>query len=786
VKLREVIAEIRCVLIPEKGVPVEKTVANEAIGHLSAGAKIRRGNYPQAGLGPKSFFVSVAGSTWKARLVRDGVPIPKDKEWVYVHVDRRGSVLLLAARPCFLYAGFRYLVENFLDEDAFRLQNRLWPVSFAIEKSTFDLFLTQYGRIIRRFDRERYIREYARLGFTHIEVNALAGPFPHEQGVPLEFYRDFYTYCPALDQFVESRLSEGLYPREYLEANLNRLKKNARLALHYGLAPGLLCFEPRSVPEAFFERYPTLRGARVDHPFRSFKPRYSLTLVHPVVKKHYDELISKLMKEVPELEFMTVWSNDSGSGFEHTKSLYVGRNGGAYMIREWRDDEEIAEAAATNIAGFFRLLRDAASRVNPRFRVITRLESFYGERRHLWPKLGRRIDVEANSLLAPGWENNYTHPVYRDIRVLGSGLHNTLWRKECGPAAELENRGSRAYFYHFFNSHGNHEPLLGIPFPWLTYEKLRASARLKVAGMAHVGGLQPPDKVPYAVNQEVFRRFQFDPFLDINRTVLRIAESYAGPFFAPLLVRGWRLIDRAVRNFVPLPLYSGYGTVWNRLLVRPLVPDIGKIPEAERAYYETIMVSPVHNPNKVDLARDVLFELIPKSYARKAFSRIDHRVWRSLLGAMALFRDAGERSRRSGDDRAQRVFEDQFFRTRALRCLFETLRNAAVWIYAVHEWVETGDRKKKARCRKLLAEMIAREIDNAADLLEIWERAPVEWMAVSEFGETPFMYGENFGDLLKKKIALMRRHGRDNPGIDPDFMFRVRGDPYAPPRSQSA
>ena len=88
-----------------------------------------------------------------------------------------------------------------------------------------------------------------------------------------------------------------------------------------------------------------LRGPRVDHPFRSFRPRYTMTLTHPRVREHYAEMMAALMREVPDLGFLAVWSNDSGSGFEHTKSLYVGRNGGAYMIREWRDDADIAQIA---------------------------------------------------------------------------------------------------------------------------------------------------------------------------------------------------------------------------------------------------------------------------------------------------------------------------------------------------------------------------------------------------------------------------------------------------------
>jgi len=44
---------------------------------------------------------------------------------------------------------------------------------------------------------------------------------------------------------------------------------------------------------------------------------------------------------------------------------------------------------------------------------------------------------------------------------------------------------------------------------------------------------------------------------------------------------------------------------------------------------------------------------------------------------------------------------------------------------------------------------------------------------VSATGETPFIYGENFPELLRRKIALMKKYRRDDPAIDPDYMFRV-------------
>jgi hypothetical protein len=779
VTVREKLKRVRMIRIPKAGPAVEKTAARELCERACPSAQISDRETAPLRSEAAMFNLAVMAPSLKRVLERMKVKVPHGREWVYFGLDNNGCFWLLASRPAFLYAGLCDLLENLLDAPA-RPFRRLRPMSFGVEKSTFDIFLTQYARLMRGLDRRQYIREYARLGFTHIEVNALAGPFPFEQGstVPGEFYPDFYTYAPALDQFVSSRLNQGLYPREYLEANLVRLKDNARLAVKFGLVPGLLCFEPRTVPETFFQKYPTLRGARVDHPFRSFKPRYTLSLVHPAVRKHYAELVRNLLRHVPELGFLSIWSNDSGSGFEHTKSLYVGRNGGAYLIREWKDDDAIARLAADNIGRFFQVLRDAGAGVNPKFRVATRLESFYGERRHLWPWLRDRVDVEVNSLLTSGWENNYPHPTYPDIQVLGSGLHHGLRAEERKTLLELAARGSRTYFYHYFGAFANHEPLLGIPFPWLVREKLEACRKAGVRALAHHGGIQPPGLVPYAVNQEVFRAFQFEPGRDIDLTVADIAARYAGPLYAPLLVRGWRLIDEAVRSFPPMSIYSIYGVVWQRLFVRPLVPDIDRIPEAERRYYEDFMCASVHNPNKVDLGRDVLFELLSKTYAGSAVRRIDKNVWKPLDAAQALFKKTMDECSCSGDAAARRVFEDQYYRVRALRCLMMTLRNTAAWVYAVHDYLKTGDARKKREARAFLRSLMKLEVKNTRELQRLWREAPLEWMIVSGTGETPFIYGENFPDLLEKKLGLMKKYGGAEPRVDPDYMFRLAADPY--------
>jgi hypothetical protein len=232
-------------------------------------------------------------------------------------------------------------------------------------------------------------------------------------------------------------------------------------------------------------------------------------------------------------------------------------------------------------------------------------------------------------------------------------------------------------------------------------------------------------------------------------------------------------MDNAIRSFVPLSIYTHYGAVWQRLLVRPLVPDIDRIPEIQREYYEKFMCTSLHNPNRVDLARDVLFELISKENARKSFQRIDANVWDPLERAIDLFQKRKTVKEPKPPDPAFPAFLDQWFRAKALRCLFTTLRNTTLWIYAVHEYIDTPDIAQKKNCRQLLDGMMDREIENSKELLQLWRESPIEWIIISGSVETPFIHGENFGELVEKKIDLMQKHKNDEPHIDPDYMFRL-------------
>jgi hypothetical protein len=761
VTFAEAFSRVREVRVAEGAAEVCRTVAEEL--RRRTGAAIVAGR-PPASPEPGIFAVSGADSLGPVRLV--------------LRPDGSGS--LTARRPEGLFAAALYALDVLGPRDVATAAAgiRLEP-AFGWNRSCYDIFLTQEARIQKGLDRDTYVRRLAESGFTHIEVNGLAYPMGIETGPKGEVYPMFYTYCPALDQFVDSPLNRGLYPPYYLSANLAFLKRNVQLARRYGLVPGLLCFEPRSVPEEFFARYPMLRGARVDHPFRSFKPRYTMTLAHPLVRDHYATMVRTLLQEVPDLGFLAIWTNDSGSGFEHTTSLYVGRNGGPYMVREWRDHEAIARVAGEHALLFFRTLRDAARTVAPGFRVITRLESFMGEHDTLWQGLTDGIEVETTSLVARGWQMPYTHPRYPDSHAINGGTVFQLAfdDRERSLMADLRGRASEAHFYTAVGPHQMFAPLVGVPYPTLTHRRLALLHGNGVRSLSQVGGTCPPELVPYNVNHEILRRFQFDPAMDIDAAVSDLARAWAGSAHATALADAWREAEDAILAFPNVcTLYSTIGFAWYRLWARPFVPDIEAIAPDARAYYERFMCTTPHNPNNVDLSRDVLFRLIDPPQAAKDVERMDANVWPPLGRAIDRLQHAVDVA--GGRASAPPVLFDQLVRLQALRCWLETQRNLAAWVESVYGYLDGAGDDHRAACRGRLREAIDREVGNSRQILSLLETG-IEFMATTDLGESPLIHGRNLAELLVTRIALMQAHRDDEPRIDHDYMMRMAGQVLA-------
>lgn len=752
---------VTAICYPKNGHPNERSVAEALACDLNAEARAVRA-MPESGL-----RVGLAEGDWSLSPDQQF----SDRPWGWIRVTSDGSGELTASTGAMLQSLPGLLRDGLTPEQEARLGEGVFlPASFAWNRSHYDYVLTQTARTARKFDPEAYLRNLAEHGFTHVEVNGLSTPFPYEPGVPDEYYNQFYTYCAGLNQFVNTPLTQGIYPEAYLQANLNHLKRLTALCLRHGLKPGLLCFEPRSLPEHFFQQYPTLRGARIDHPFRSHKPRYTLAQDHPVTKKHYRQLMQNLMEAVPELSYLSVWSNDSGAGFEHTSSLYVGRNGGPYMIREWRSHEDIAEVAGKSVTQFLDQLQRAAAEVNPDFLVDLRMEHFKTEHDAIMDGMGDGLSIEVPSLMVRGYDLPYHHPRYEGQEGIAGSIHHTQFDDaERALLADAREKDFEPSLHYSAASGFNIEPLLGIPFPRMLNRKLTALCELDADRVNALGGLLNTGETPYWPHPDVIRAAQYNPQLSLDEVLQRAAERWVGNAYAGQLVDLWNAADEAVSYLPSIPLYSHFGFVWLRTWVRPFVPDIEAIPEAERRYYEQFMVSTSNNPNINDLGKDVLFQLIDESSGRRMKQQFDENV----LPRIDVILDDLKALIDESPEPARDVFVDLRDRMQAFHCWATTQRNTCGWVAGVYGCIDTDDAEKKTKARKEVDEVVAREKANAQALLELWESSTTEFMLISEVGETAFIYGEDFGEHLRKKIALTEAYGDREPAIDLDIIWRL-------------
>jgi hypothetical protein len=147
---------------------------------------------------------------------------------------------------------------------------------------------------------------------------------------------------------------EKLVP--YLPADL--VKKNQQLLLskvaiirRLGLGATWDSKDPHFLPESFFEKYPNMRGPRVDHPRRSLRQEFAACFHQQETIDMYQNMANQLFKYAPEINSLSFYMNDSGSGICWSDRSYSGPNGPANC-----KNINISESVTT----FFKIFEKAA------------------------------------------------------------------------------------------------------------------------------------------------------------------------------------------------------------------------------------------------------------------------------------------------------------------------------------------------------------------------------------------------------------------------------------------
>jgi hypothetical protein len=613
-----------------------------------------------------------------------------------------------------------------------RESNRLSRYPVRQRFTMWDNSMNQMYRFGRGFDRRLHIREIARLGFNGVEVNRYADSGYHvrHRRFPNDSYAWYMSYAPALDAFVTSDLTREFYDADELKRNCDDLRQAVQFAREFGLQPGFVCYEPRGVNEAIFDRYPELRGSRIDHPGRSLQPRYALDIANPRVLAHYAESLTNLMREVPDLRFFNFWTQDSGSGLPFASKLYFGPNG-SYLART----KTMGELAGD----FTRTLVEAGRKVNPKFEVVMHIGWEYNDNE-------RKLITEA---LPAGV--TFSHP-------LGGA---TLDPHERGHMEKYlpEDRAARLEPYASLIMGAGHdaEPIIGVPAPRLLLKKFEWFRELGLTQLMAAEGVYSPPQSPYNLNQELFSELIRGETPVLENFLGQLARQWCGGDEEAVssLVHAWLLGNQALEAWPRLNWYSGgVGRTQGRWLTRPLVPDITKLTEAERAAWQRCLF-----PLSWDIARlNISFEGGIRFFEDEEFRRVidatDKIVVPMLTRVVAALDLAFTKTKLP-------VFEDQRDRFRGIMLCYKTDRNLFSLQVATNEYLlKPAD---PAACRARIREAILSEIENTKDWIHALTTSRTHFFRTAESEETPFVYLTPVEDF-RLKLEVMPRHLDDEPG----------------------
>ncbi len=723
--------------------PIRVVVAKQAApAHRSAGEAIAallelplaesEAPVPRAmNIGPPEF----ANRHAEAKKLLAGAP--EGRRWDVICEDGGGTWIVTGDTP-FAAAHAALTLADWLrwDEplpDPFRKVRG--PVFHSMTME-FDDWSTGFARLADGFDMRQHVADAARVGIQALEVNLLADAVPiqvRQRRVYEDKYQWWCIYSPGLDMFFESDLTRGTYTRAMLNRNLEKLKATAEMCRAWGITPTFIAFEPRVWPERLYDKYPDLRGTRVDCSDYSAEAEYAPDVNHPLVRQHYAEMMTQLMEAVPDLGLFSVWAQDSNAGFPWAEKLYASANGPRAPRR--RPIEE-------SVTNFMTTLRDAGRKVNPDLQ-LTICGSWFIE-----DEVGRiaralPADIDISYTTTPGYQG--TPGNWAPIENI----------RRCGkePQVQIEQ---------ISNPWKPLGPILGVPSPWLAYEKLRdIQTEGRVQDLIHRGGIQSEVFVPNFITNEVLRAFLFEGSdLDVDALIARRAKAWTkDDAEAQSLFKAWRLCDFAVRDVNVLAWTVNFvsgRTLWRRM-VRPIVPNQALLTLEDKCYYNHLEFTVGHtDPAWIDNFYKGWGRMVSDDEAHAALSNFDDKLLPKLREAVRILEACEPLSESARDvrDRIQTFYH-----------VFATDRNLIEVQEAIHACLaDSREHPETSGHRGRIRRAMESELANVRQFIDLLESSPSTLIPVTSWEETTFIHRAPLSHLLKLKLDRMQRHLDDRPG----------------------
>jgi hypothetical protein len=572
-------------------------------------------------------------------------------------------------------------------------------------------------------DFESFARRAKQSGATHIVITAEDLPWAAWQmDTPGDPYPAWAMSNVGLLKVSPPEALKPFLPAGYPVTVMGILRSRCTVLRKLGLRAAFTTFEPQILPERVYEAHPLWRGPQVDHPLRSRVPRFAPSIDNPEVLALYRESIRTLLAACPEIEILSLHTNDSGSGMSWSGGLYQGPNGSSLtrdkkMYQRYRD--------------FFESLQAGAADARP-----GKLE----------------IDAEWVRESAPELIAGRLGPGMAVANLEGPGA--TPYKADAGFLLD--------YFYPFY-------PAQGIPLPVRYLEELEEASKSAAPRLFYLIG----DRFNRDLYLQIYDAFAANPTQDEvsrMRMLRSIAAERAGELGAPALLDAWLAINRVQRdtdilNFGGTTFYIG--SVHQRWLTRPFVPFPEELTVQETMYYRKYQFQ----ARSEDRARDLGDLQGTRQYQGLGGWAVSNKLFVRMLSelnrARADLRTIGESA---GADRKQGL-ELLDARLRVFQILVDNCRDAIEFQYRL-DLARNGRLSRPVEFQedltdipdwRAIKDVARREIDNSSVLIDLLQsqKAPLIELAKTSEEENIRMLGPDLIDQLRKRVKIMIAHWED-------------------------
>lgn len=584
---------------------------------------------------------------------------------------------------------------------------------------------------------ETFARKAKQSGATHIVITAEDLPWAMWQmDTPGDPYPAWAVSNAGLLKVSIPDALQPFLPKDYSDTVLNILRQRCEVLRQFGLKAAFTTFEPQILPERVYEAHPLWRGPQVDHPLRSRVPRFAPSVDNPEVLALYRESIRKLLTLCPEIEILSLHTNDSGSGMSWSGGLYQGPNGNS-LFRGRKMHERYRE--------FFGALQTGAQDARP-----GPLE----------------IDAEWVREPAPDLVASRLGPGMAVANLEGPGA--TPYKAVAGFLLD--------YFYPFY-------PAQGLPLPVRYLEELEQASESPAPRLFYLIG----DRLESDLYLQLYDAFQKSPTHDdVSRMQLlrSLAAARAGEAGASALLDAWMALNRIQRdadilNFGGTIFYIG--SVHQRLLTRPFVPFPEELTAEETQYYRKFQFQ----ARTEERARDLGDIQGTRQYQGLGGAAVSGRI---LVRMHADLARARQDLRRIAAASARLKPEMDLFdkRLQVFGLLVDNCRNALEYRYlldfmkggrllrpiefqehltGISEWLEIKDFARREMDNSIV---LAGLLDSTRDVLIDTTKTSAE--------ENIRVLGPDLAAQLRRKVKIMAAHWEDYERL----FDREKPQPQAP------